>query len=102
MARPAFQDFDDLTRLWAPVARRSKPNPEAEAQIFNQMAVALAARLPDRPGPLAELQALAEAIRGRGFLGPDPAPITGHGAHDRVQLTAHSFRRLAEACARDL
>ena len=102
MAEPAFSDFTQITALWAVVSRRSHARAEAEPQIFNQLAVALAHRLPQGPAPaLEELQALARAIEDRGFLAEGAlAPITGHQPFDRVALTAESFQRLAEACAR--
>lgn len=104
MGEPAFSDFSELTSLWAKVSRRSLASAEAEPQIFNQLAVALAGRLPRSQSPaVAELHALADAIAGRGFLAEKAqAPITGHQPFDRVALTAESFRRLAEACHRSL
>ncbi|NBZ86971.1 hypothetical protein [Stagnihabitans tardus] len=101
MAEPALQDFTELTSLWARVSRRSHARAEVEPQIFNQLAVALAGRLPQGPAPaLVELHALAAAIADRGFLAEGArAPITGHQPFDRVALTAESFQRLAEACA---
>ena len=98
MAEPAFQDFHDLAALWSAVARRSRGTGAAEAQIFNQMAVALAARLPDGPGEaLVELHRLARAIQTDRVLS-QAAPISGHQAFDRVALTAQSFQTLARAC----
>ena len=101
MAEPARQtldDFAEMTALWAAVSRRSSARAAVEPQIFNQLVVALAGRLPETAAPaLQELHALARAIAGRG-LASAPAPLTGHAPGDRVALSAESFRRLAEAC----
>lgn len=96
----ALRDFTEMTTLWRQVARRSSGCDEAEAQVFNQMAVALASRLPQRPHPaLEELHALAAAVSDRGFLHEGArAPVTGHQPWDRVTLSADSFAALCRAC----
>lgn len=100
MVSHSFDDFTQITALWQDIARRNRARAEAEPQVFNQLTLALAARLPQRPDPaLCEAHALAAAIAGRGFLPADAkAPITGHLPHDRVALTAESFQRLSLAC----
>ncbi len=100
MISPAFDDFTQITALWQDIARRNRARAEVEPQVFNQLTLALAARLPQRPDPaLCEAHALAAAISGRGFLAEGAeAPITGHHPYDRVALTGESFRRLSLAC----
>jgi hypothetical protein len=111
--RAARRQFADMAAGWRAVSGRSAPRAraEAEAQIFNQMVVALAGLLPD--GPMARddrhAPAMAEArLLARGVLAggvfPDSGPwarevsVTGLGPGDRIALTEEAFSRLAGVC----
>lgn len=102
-------DFAQVTDLWSRLAARSAAGPraEAEAQVFNQMAVALAARLSPHHPAARELALLAEGVaRNGGYFPSDrnrpwspDGSLTGYRSGQRIALTAASFARLAAACA---
>lgn len=112
-ARAARRRFADMAAGWRAVSQRSAPRAraEAEAQIFNQMVVALAGLLPegpvardDRHAPaMAEARLLARGVLSGGIF-PDSrawareVSVTGLGPGDRIALTEEVFSRLAGVC----
>ncbi len=110
--RAARRRFADLAAGWRAVSQRSAPRAraEAEAQIFNQMVVALAGLLPESAGAregrhapaMAEARLLARGVLAGGVF-PEGAwarevSVTGLGPGDRIALTEEAFSRLAGVC----
>jgi hypothetical protein len=111
-ARAAFAEVLDQ---WREVATRSAPaaRARAEAQVFAQMVVALDGwfvhRLRSAEGKdgnaLNEVRLLAQGITANGGLFPadstihwkPDASVTGFRTGDRIEMTAESFGRLADA-----
>ncbi len=100
------REMGDLVRMWRTVAGRSAPRAraEAEAQVFNQMVVALQARFGDAVrGRIAlEVRLLAEGVRSGGRF-PEAGPgwkvdqsVTGYLPGDRIALSEAVFARLSE------
>ena len=103
------QDMAAMAALWQAVAGRSAPRArvEAEAQVFNQMVVALDRRF---GGDLAEGQVarevrlLAQGVVRHGGWFPEvggdgwrpDASVTGYQPGDRIALDAEVFGRLAD------
>lgn len=110
--RAARRQFADMAAGWREVSRRSAPRArdEAEAQIFNQMVVALAGLLPEGPAARDDRHApaMTEArLLARGVLTGGVFPegtwarevsVTGLGPGDRIALTEEAFSRLAGVC----
>jgi hypothetical protein len=95
-----------MAKMWRTVAGRSTPSArvEAEAQVFNQMVVALQARFGDglRGGVAQEVRLLAEGVRAGGRF-PEAGPgwkvdlsVTGYRPGDRIALSEAVFSRLSE------
>ncbi len=100
------RDLGDMTVMWRAVAGRSAPRArvDAEAQVFNQMVVALHARFGEgmRGGVAVEVRLLAEGVRAGGRF-PEAGPgwkvdqsVTGYRAGDRIALSEAVFSRLSE------
>ena len=96
-----------MAACWRAVAAgaRAGARVEAEAQVFNQMVVALDQRFADRTGRAAdEVRMLALGVAQGGYFPSDnvvwwrpEASITGYRAGDRIALSEAVFRRLAGA-----
>ena len=104
-----------MAATWRAVAKHSEASArmEAEAQVFNQMAVALEGwsvhrlrRVPGQDDPLAhEVRLLALGVSANGSYFPSDhsckwqpeASVTGYRAGDRIRLTEAMFSRLAAA-----
>lgn len=110
--RAARRQFAEMSAGWRAVSGRSAPRAraEAEAQIFNQMVVALAGLLPEGPAArddrhapaMAEARLLARGVLAGGVF-PEgawarEASVTGLGPGDRIALTEEAFSRLAGVC----
>ena len=100
------RDLGDMAQLWRVVAGRSAPQArtEAEAQVFNQMVVALHARFGAgmRGGIAQEVRLLAEGLGADGRF-PAAGPgwkadlsVTGYHPGDRIALSEPVFSRLSE------
>ena len=108
-------EMAELCATWRAIAARSEPKArsEAEAQVFNQMAVALEGwfvhRLRGLEGkdgnPLNEVRLLALGVTTNGGYFPSDATITwrpeasvtGYRAGDRIALSEAVFLRLTTA-----
>ena len=104
-----------MTAAWRAVAARSqaKARGEAEAQVFNQMAVALEGWFVQplrgvegcHGTAMNEVRLLALGVRVNGgyfpsdhsILWQSAASVTGYGAGDRISLSEPVFSRLAVA-----
>lgn len=109
------KDMADMAATWRAVASRSEPiaRQEAEAQVFNQMVVALEGwfvhRLRGLEGkdgnPMNEVRLLALGVTTRnGWFPADPtirwaaeSSVTGYAPGDRIRLSEPIFSRLAAA-----
>ena len=103
------RDMAALATMWRAVAGRSAPRAkaEAEAQVFNQMVVALQSRFgrdvsPRAPQIAQEVRLLAEGVLGGGRF-PDAGPgwrvdqsVTGYRPGDRIALSEEVFSRLSD------
>jgi hypothetical protein len=101
------RDFGEMALTWRALAARSAPRAriDAEAQVFNQMVVALQARFGEGPrGRVAlEVRLLAQGVRAGGWF-PEAGPgwraaqsVTGYRPGDRIALSEAVFARLSEA-----
>lgn len=104
-----LKDFTAMADLWSALAARSAPaaREAAEGQVFNQMVVALAAKVPPHHPAARELALLAEGVARNGGYFPSCRPepwtgdgsLTGYRSGQRIAFSAASFARLAAACA---
>ena len=115
MSDPARQiaasrkDMAEFATLWQAVAGRSAPaaRAEAEAQVFNQMVVALDSRFGSNgvvteASAAREVQLLAQGVAVHGGWFPEAgaarwqpdASVTGYQAGDRIALSEEVFTRL--------
>ena len=101
------RDMGSLAACWRAVALGSRAGSrvEAEAQVFNQMVVALDLRFADRDGGAAdEVRMLALGVAQGGYFPSynvvwwrPEASVTGYRAGDRIALSEAVFARLATA-----
>lgn len=109
------KDMAEMAGAWRAVAARSEPKAreEAEAQVFNQMVVALEGwfvhRLRGVEGkdgnPMNEVRLLAQGVTAQNGWFPEDktihwrpeASITGYAPGDRIRLDERTFSRLAGA-----
>ena len=108
-------EMAQLCATWRAIAARSeaKARAEAEAQVFNQMAVALEGWFVQRlrgvegkdGNPMNEVRLLAQGVTSNGGYFPSDntikwrpeACVTGYRAGDRIALSEAIFARLSEA-----
>ena len=97
------RDMAELAVLWQSVAARSAPGArvEAEAQVFNQMVVALDSRFgaTAADAPVArEVRLLARGVANGGWFPADgqaEGSVTGYVPGDRIALDSERFWQLA-------
>ena len=104
-----------MAATWRAVAKGSEPKAreDAEAQVFNQMAVALERRFTHRlrvveskdGNPMNEVRLLALGVTTNGSYFPSDhtikwqpeASVTGYRAGDKIRLSEAQFSKLANA-----
>ena len=104
------KDLAALAAVWQEVAARSAPRAkaEAEAQVFNQLVVALDSQFGGVSGGAAaaaqEVRLLAQGVAANGGRFPaddaarwrPDASVTGYRVGDRIALSEEVFSRLAD------
>ena len=101
------RELAEMVEAWQAVAARSAPRAraEAEAQVFNQMVVALQTRFgAGMQGSIArEVRLLAAGVQAGGWF-PEAGSgwradqsVTGYHPGDRIALSEGVFTRLSEA-----
>ena len=104
------KDLAALAAVWQEVAARSAPRAkaEAEAQVFNQLVVALDSQFGGVSGGAAaaaqEVRLLAQGVAANGGRFPaddvarwrPDASVTGYRVGDRIALSEELFSRLAD------